>query len=378
YPFKSYQKNIGLDDGDDDFIDIDDDVEDEIVDAEQASRSVELSDNGQPNENNDVSVSLNDDILSPVPPTNLLDEDEFISDDDDSNDSSVDLPASNDNEKNQLLDVLRKSHGLLLRTRKMVKIMRNVSSIDQYVRNHEHGPCNGFVIDIRTRWSSTFHMLKRLIHYQEIVKSVFIHKFPSINGEQRSSLAKVYIDHENWDLLQALQDVASYLDPESHKNLSREDKQAAKAILPNFMKMEAQSIVGSSTSTSSSATKSNQTLTDKLKMMVGMSTNVKPSRSLSPEDELILFTQVIQSFKCDFSSFWIQYREHFSCLYKVAQRVNIITATSVPSESIFSIAGYVARKQRTSLSSTSLRHLMVLKESHRIDALRTISRGDMC
>ncbi|CAM4952705.1 unnamed protein product [Rotaria socialis] len=207
YPFKSYQKNIGLDDGDDDFIDIDDDVEDEIVDAEQASRSVELSDNGQPNENNDVNVSLNDDILSPVPPTNLLDEDEFISDDDDSNDSSVDLPASNDNEKNQLLDVLRKSHGLLLRTRKMVKIMRNVSSIDQYVRNHEHGPCNGFVIDIRTRWSSTFHMLKRLIHYQEIVKSVFIHKFPSINGEQRSSLAKVYIDHENWDLLQALQDV---------------------------------------------------------------------------------------------------------------------------------------------------------------------------
>ncbi|CAF2163586.1 unnamed protein product [Rotaria magnacalcarata] len=199
--------------------------------------------------------------------------------------------------------------------------MRNVSSIDQYVRNHEHGPCNGFVIDIL---------------------------------------------------------VASYLDPESHKNSSREDKQAAKAILPNFMKMETQSIIGSSTSTGSSATKSNQTLTDKLKMMVGMSTNVKPSRSLSSEDELILFTQVIQSFKGDFSSFWIQYRERFSRLHKVAQRVNIIAATSVPSESIFSIAGYVARKQRTSLSSTSLRHLMVLKESHRIDALRTISRGDIC
>ncbi|CAF1059898.1 unnamed protein product [Rotaria magnacalcarata] len=108
YPFKSYQKNIGLDDDDDDFIDIDDDVDDEIVDAEQASRSVELSDNRQPNENNDVNVSLNDDISSPVSPTNVLDEDEFISDDDDSNDSSVDLPASSDNEKNQLLDILRK------------------------------------------------------------------------------------------------------------------------------------------------------------------------------------------------------------------------------------------------------------------------------
>ncbi|CAF1675365.1 unnamed protein product [Rotaria magnacalcarata] len=90
--------------------------------------------------------------------------------------------------------------------------MRNVSSIDQYVRNHEHGPCNGFVIDILTRWSSTFHMWKRLIHYQEIIKSVFIHKFPSINGKQRSYLAKVYIDHENWDLLQALQDVLEPLE----------------------------------------------------------------------------------------------------------------------------------------------------------------------
>ncbi|CAF4826577.1 unnamed protein product, partial [Rotaria socialis] len=111
--------------------------------------NAELGDNGQPNENNDVNVSSNDDISSPVLPTNVLDEDEFMSNDNDSNDSSVDLPASIDNEKNQLLDVLRKTHGLLLLTRKMVKIMRNVSSIDQYVRNHERGPCNGFVIDIR-------------------------------------------------------------------------------------------------------------------------------------------------------------------------------------------------------------------------------------
>ncbi|CAF4759672.1 unnamed protein product, partial [Rotaria socialis] len=77
YPFKSYQKNIGLDTDDDDFIDIDDDVDDEIIDAEQASRNAELGDNGQPNENNDVNVSSNDDISSPVLPTNVLDEDEF-------------------------------------------------------------------------------------------------------------------------------------------------------------------------------------------------------------------------------------------------------------------------------------------------------------
>jgi hypothetical protein len=169
--------------------------------------------------------------------------------------------------------------------------------------------------------------------------------------------------------------MASYLDPASHRNLSEEDKQAAKAILPNLMKKESQAINSSSTSTCSAVTKANQTLTDKLKIMVGMSTNMRQSRLLTIEDELTLFTQAIQSFKGNFSSFWLQYRERFSRLYRVAQRVNIIPATSVPSESVFSISGFVARKQRTSLSSTSLRHLMVLKESHRLDALRAISRG---
>ena len=141
------------------------------------------------------------------------------------------------------------------------------------------------------------------------------------------------------------------------------------------MKRELQSSVTSSTSTSSISVNTIQTLTDKLKIMVGMSTNVKSLKTLTIEEELILCSRAIQSFTGDFSSFWLQYRERFSRLYRVAQRVNIIPATSVPSESIFSIAGYVARKQRSSLSSTSLRHLMVLKESHRLDALRKISRG---
>jgi len=96
--------------------------------------------------------------------------------------------------------------------------------------------------------------------------------------------------------------VASYLDSELHQNLSREDKQAAKAILPNLMKKESQSIIGSSTSTCSTVTKTNQALTDKLKIMIGMSTNMRLSRSLTVEDELILFTQAIQAFKGDFSS----------------------------------------------------------------------------
>ncbi|CAF2146451.1 unnamed protein product [Rotaria magnacalcarata] len=171
--------------------------------------------------------------------------------------------------------------------------------------------------------------------------------------------------------------VASYLDPESHRQLSPEDKQAAKAILPNFMKKESQFIGSSSTSTYSTGNKRNQTLTDKLRIMLGMSTNVKQTRTLSADDELVLFTQLIRSYKSNFSTFWTQYRERFPCLYRVVQRVNIIAVTSVPSESIFLVAGYVTRKQRTSLSSTSLRHLIVLKESYRLEELQTISRRSM-
>ncbi|CAF1663993.1 unnamed protein product [Rotaria magnacalcarata] len=169
----------------------------------------------------------------------------------------------------------------------------------------------------------------------------------------------------------------SYLDPESHRQLSPEDKQAAKAILPNFMKKESQFIGSSSTSTYSTGNKRNQTLTDKLRIMLGMSTNVKQTRTLSADDELVLFTQLIRSYKSNFSTFWTQYRERFPCFYRVVQRVNIIAVTSVPSESIFLVAGYVTRKQRTSLSSTSLRHLIVLKESYRLEELQTISRRSM-
>jgi hypothetical protein len=55
-------------------------------------------------------------------------------------------------------------------------------------------------------------MLKRLIDHQVVVKSVFIHKFPTITAEQRSSLAKVYIDHKNWDILQALHEILQPLE----------------------------------------------------------------------------------------------------------------------------------------------------------------------
>ncbi|CAF1146292.1 unnamed protein product [Rotaria magnacalcarata] len=218
-----------VDDDDDEFIDINDD----IIDVEEALKVIELTgnDNNQLNESSDTSATSHIDIESAVLPIAAVGEDQFVSDEDEFDDSSSDLPNSIDNEKKEHFQVLQRTHILLIRTRKLVKIIRSVSVIDQYIRNHQDGPRNGFVIDIRVnlnfkpqqvkrkvinilmslniyiRCNSTFFLLKRLLDHQEVVKSVFIHKFTSISSEQRSSLNKGYLDHTNWDLMQVLHDV---------------------------------------------------------------------------------------------------------------------------------------------------------------------------
>ena len=53
-------------------------------------------------------------------------------------------------------------------------------------------------------------MLKKLIDYQHVVKTVYIHNFATISAQQRSSLAQVNNDHDGWEILQCL---TSILEP---------------------------------------------------------------------------------------------------------------------------------------------------------------------
>ncbi|CAF1488902.1 unnamed protein product [Adineta ricciae] len=464
YPFKSYSKNAVVDDNDDDdeYIDIDDDVEEEAVDAEEAykqeqcknnnnSSSSDVSNssvNAETNEIADLAVSFDDATVSSVASVNVPVDDEYISDDeDDTIGSSIELHTLSNSELDTLFSFLCKTRTLIARVRKLAQTMKNVTAIDQFIRNNPNGPISGFVTDMRTRWSSCFYMLKRLIDYQLIVQTVLISKFPTISSDQQATLAKCFLDPESWEIIRAVHDIlkplelatsalsgkhyptlslayttisilrlglkpnrddsrclillkksiqaqfeyyfdyqlskqqkelmliASFLDPETFVDISPEDKQKVKAILPAYMRKEAQYTIQSTTSTPVVIHKPAQSLTEKLKMMVGISTTVRATRPPSVEDEIILFNQAIQSYNGSFSAFWLQFRDQFPRLYRVALRVNIIPATSVPSETIFSIAGFISRKQRSSLSSTSLRHLMVLKESHKLEQLRNISRN---
>ncbi len=174
YPFKPYRKNTAFDDDDDDedgFIDVNDDVEDEAVDAEQTFERIQLDNNNQSNATNNQSNDNNNMIMtsdinnpSPLVPTAVVDEDEFISDDEDLNSSPPDLSALTDNEKKSIFEAQYKTHNLLSRTRKLIKIIRNICAIDQYVRNHPDGPNNGFIIDIRVSSNFLYSNIEKQLH----------------------------------------------------------------------------------------------------------------------------------------------------------------------------------------------------------------------
>ncbi|CAF3479145.1 unnamed protein product, partial [Rotaria sp. Silwood2] len=57
----------------------------------------------------------------------------------------------------------------------------------------------------------------------------------------------------------------------------------------------------------------------------------------------------------NFQDFWTSYCTKLPRLSSLVRRVNVIPATFVTSEALFSVASFLQRKQRASLSSRTLR-----------------------
>jgi hypothetical protein len=87
----------------------------------------------------------------------------------------------------------------------------------------------------------------------------------------------------------------------------------------------------------------------------------KKSKPLTIKQELSLYLSSCKQTD-EFEKFWDEKQHILPTLFSFVCRYSIIPATSVASESAFSIAGYIDRKQRSSLSSTTLRYLMLLKK----------------
>ena len=65
----------------------------------------------------------------------------------------------------------------------------------------------------------------------------------------------------------------------------------------------------------------------------------------------------------DFSKYWQIFSKKLPILTAFVKRLSIASASSVPSESAFSIANYIQRKERSALSSKQLRYSMILRQS---------------
>ena len=85
------------------------------------------------------------------------------------------------------------------------------------------------------------------------------------------------------------------------------------------------------------------------------------TKHLTVRQELTKF-ELLDKTDHTFKTFWKKYEVSLPVLSKMARRYGCVPASSVPSESSFSIAGHVARKSRSSLSAKNLKYSMFLKD----------------
>ena len=159
YLFKPYQKIPDDDDEEEEQVDILDDVDEEIVDAEQVlSQDSEVND-AVSNEDDGTTTSSNVDIALFSSLTAMEEDDEFISEDEDESqatDPSAGVRTFSSGEVKKIWNALEQTNVLMARVRKLVNIMRSIAAIDHFIRNHQDGPPNGFVIDMRVSANDLF------------------------------------------------------------------------------------------------------------------------------------------------------------------------------------------------------------------------------
>ncbi len=89
--------------------------------------------------------------------------------------------------------------------------------------------------------------------------------------------------------------------------------------------------------------------------------SIYKKRKLNGNEEIDKYIQIPQeNTEMDPIEWWKTHESSFPCLSKFALDILCITATSVPSEQIFSKAGIIITKRRSRLSDNSIRSVMCL------------------
>ncbi len=89
---------------------------------------------------------------------------------------------------------------------------------------------------------------------------------------------------------------------------------------------------------------------------------------LSTKEELAIYISSKGQY-ADVSAYWRDHEQKLPKLSSLVRKYGMIQASSVASESAFSIANYIQRKERSSLSAENLRYSIFLREMPKIDKL---------
>ena len=184
--------------------------------------------------------------------------------------------------------------------------------------------------------------------------------------------------------------MAAFLEPTVYCRLTEEEKRSAKKqIMIKLKSMDSsstynimnhsdrqQTTTNSSPTTSNSASSTNNSnILDQFSQMCGLSTRIISTPSISTrlpthDEELSLYVSEAKH-AGDFRSFWNKNNDQLPRLSQMARKYCVIPASSVASEAAFSRAGYLQRKQRSSLSSKALQYSMILKDRQLVERLQS-------
>ncbi|CAM4957481.1 unnamed protein product [Rotaria socialis] len=176
--------------------------------------------------------------------------------------------------------------------------------------------------------------------------------------------------------------IACFLDPQTHHSMNDNDKYVAQqhiideARSRNMFHQAVPLVNDSSNTIISNLSNGNLNKKDNqlnsfltgcgLQTLTISSINSHPNRTI--HEEIACYIDKVKTFT-SFEEFWMANETVLSNLSRFVQSFNIRPTTSVPSESLFSVASYVNRKQRCSLSADTLRYLMTLRDAELVAGL---------
>ncbi|CAF1298723.1 unnamed protein product [Adineta steineri] len=178
--------------------------------------------------------------------------------------------------------------------------------------------------------------------------------------------------------------IAAYLDPFTLQDLSLEETNEAESIIMRSTKdtsyakkstttiasqyNQSQSVSSASSSSTDTLQQSKLSTINRFRMLCrSSSSDADTAPKPKPKPKAFTLKQefsyhISSSTSCeDFQTYWNENKNRLPILSSYARRYNCVPTTSTASESAFSVAGYIDRKQRASLSTTTLRYLMLLK-----------------